>query len=179
MDVAVWEDGNAIVTGCEADGVRSQTNTENRFFNWRRVIPGCSQAQIMIAEESLKPLRDFMKQNMGKTKKERERRSVAIHTEHGSNVMKVNIVENRGLYDSTLIAEHEVTLVEDPCWYVRMVFRADLFYYSIQEDFNGAIRLTAAAQPAKFLGTLRESLLMPMNDGSGSSYVTNDYSKTK
>lgn len=168
VDIAVWTDykGAHDVTACEATGVCSQYQLTNaKYPNWEKVMPTDDGCNIVMAESALETLRKFVKSNMGKTKKEREKRYVVFGASKEADDVMIQIVDETEEYSNeyTLIAKEQFDIKSNyPEHDIRMAFNAELFYYSVQEDFNGSIWFRNENSPVKFNGKMRESILMPM-----------------
>lgn len=175
VDIAVWTDENnhQKVTACEIPGVLAQhtIKTGNLFPDWQRVMPKEHNAIINIDPESVRNLRKFVKDNMGKTKKEREERYVVIHCTPEADNMQVRIVYENG--EEIAVTYADLTGIQDPN-YIQQCYNAELFYYSIQEDFSGEISFVDDMRPATFRGESRISILMPKYHNVFGSYMTTE-----
>lgn len=166
IDIAVWLDDKSKhkVTACEAVGVLSQHSIHSRmqFPDWQRVIPKDYIADIKVSPEAIKPLREFLKANMGKTKGERETRQAVIHITPEADNIQIRIIESGDCGEIKEITAAYFDLVEKATHYGQQCYNEQLFYYSVLEDFNGEIRFSRENGPATFMGEQRVSILMPL-----------------
>lgn len=174
VDIAVWTDENnhQKVTACETVGVLTQhsAGASMAFPNWQRVMPQNHIADIRIAEKDIKPLREFMKANTGKNKTERENRFAVLHITPDADNMQARIIN----FDGEEIAVTYADLCERPTHYIQQSYDPQLFYYSIQEDFNGEILFSREDGPATFKGECRTSILMPKAHNVIKSYISTE-----
>lgn len=167
IDIAVWSGykGDHYVTCCETEGLRTQYQlTGAKYPDWKRVMPDDSGYNVMIAEQELDLLRKFVKANMGRTKAERKLRFAVLHASKDADDLLIRIMEQKEEYSDEwdTVAEQQFDMREyDSRHEFQIIFRADLFYYSIQEDFNGSMWIRDISQAVKFTGILRETILMP------------------
>lgn len=176
-DIAVWSQGRKV-TGCEASGVLTQNEFAGRFPEYMKLIPREEGCSIKINPDELKRLREFVRANMGKTKAERKSRFVVIHAaKNDADTLQVRIIErdfekypDEGASE---LASEQFELSEYATHYAQVVFNAALFYYAVQEDFNGQMWIPDVARPAKFMGKMRRTILMPVYNTAGiDQYVT-------
>ena len=159
-DVAVWDKGMKI-TGCETEGTRSQCNLKGEFPNYARVIPADEGCSVKIAAYELKRLREFVRANMGKNKTEKKNRYAVVHAaKNDADTIQIRMMETVGYEDANELASEYFNLSECATHYAQIAFNAELFYYAIQEDFNGQI-WAQENRAVKFLGEMRQSILMP------------------
>ncbi|MDE5886437.1 MAG: hypothetical protein K2H46_02495 [Muribaculaceae bacterium] len=165
VDVAVWEkDGKLDITACEANGVRSQYQEHNIAYpNYERVMPQNCNAVMMIAQDSIKPLRAYLKANRGKTKAERENRIAIVEAISSLKSCKVSVYEQSAGYKTTYNLVDEPLIVKiDRCdTDIKIAYNAHLLYFAVEDDFNGEI-WTADNRANKFNGEMRQTLLVPM-----------------
>lgn len=166
VDVAVWQNkyGEHYITGCEALGVRTQCQMSGaRFTNWRRAVWEDSVTSIGIAEKEIPTLQTFIKEHMGKTNAERKMRVVFL--KYTSDIGKLFVcIAEIGEYnvEAKSIAEKSFEVKQDSTHDFGIAYQADRFYYAIQADFNGTIRLIDHLHSARFDGKLHTSMLMPL-----------------
>lgn len=172
VDIAVWEDeGCQKVTVCEASGVQTQTaaSFNLKYPNWQRVIMGNNnECSITIKKDEIGSLRKFIQEHRGKTKSEKESRIVEVHATPEADDLLIRIWgESYGIDINSAIATTSVNLEgEYPTHYIREFFSLELFYYAIQEDFNGGItfhrnKFGPEIGMTTFNGTYRVSLMYP------------------
>lgn len=177
-DIAVWRQGRKV-TACEASGVLTQNELAGRFPDYMRVIPREEGCSIKINPDELKRLREFVRANMGKTKAECKNRCAVVHAaKNDADTLQVRIIEqdfekypDEGASE---LASEQFELSEYATHYAQAVFNAALFYYAVQEDFNGQMWIPDVARPAKFMGEMRRTILMPVHMDGIEQYVTND-----
>lgn len=174
IDIAVWYDENRRqkVTACEAVGVLSQQTMRglNAFPNWQRVMPKSVACEARLSAGAITDLRKFIKENMGKTKAEREQRNAVIHLTPEADTMQVRIVNDNEEEIATTYSQ----LREIPTRFVQQCYNAELFYYSIQEDFNGVITFAGETLPSTFYGESRTSILMNKVINNVQNYITDE-----
>ncbi|MDE6649162.1 MAG: hypothetical protein K2K45_04460 [Muribaculaceae bacterium] len=165
VDVAVWEkDGKLDITACEANGVRSQYQERNVVYpNYERVIPKNCDAIMMIAQDSIKPLRSYLKANRGKTKAERDNRIAIVEASTNSNEGRISIYEQSTGWEITYFrVEEPLTVTLDRCdTDIKIAYNANLLYFAVEDDFNGEV-WSYDNRVNKFNGEMRQTLLMPM-----------------
>lgn len=185
VDIAVWldEENNQKVTACESAGVLSQHSMCGRnvcYPDWQRVIPRNHAAAIKVAPDAVKPLREFLKANMGRTKSECRERQAVIHITPEADDMQVRIIDPVDYGEIKEVAVEYFDLAERATHYGQQSYNGQLLYYSVLEDFNGEIRFSRDNGPATFLGEQRVSLLMPLAPcGEAKSYLTTEKPESK
>lgn len=178
-DIAVWTQGRKV-TACETIGALTQSEVNGIYPDYARVIPAERGCNINIAPDELKRLREFVKINMGKTKQERKNRFSVIHAaKNDSDTLQVRIVE----YDynkypdsngTSELASEQFRLANNATHYAQIIFNTELFYYAIQEDFNGEMWIKDTGCPMKFLGEIRKTILMPAYLDDVEQYVKSE-----
>ena len=185
VDIAVWldESDHQKVTACEAVGVLTQHSIPSSgmgcwFPDWKRVMSQDTAATIRIAKDAVKPLREFLKANMGKNKAEREGRFAVVHVTPEADDMQVRIMD---LCDGNLkeVAVTYADLENRSERYILQSYDEQLFYYSVLEDFGGEISFAGDCRPATFKGECRTSLLMPKNLSGLTTYLTTEKPESK
>lgn len=185
VDIAVWldESDHQKVTACEAAGVLTQHSIPSSgmgcwFPDWKRVMSQDTAATIRIAKDAVKPLREFLKANMGKNKAEREGRFAVVHVTPEADDMQVRIMD---LCDGDLkeVAVTYADLENRSERYILQSYDEQLFYYSVLEDFGGEISFAGDCRPATFKGECRTSLLMPKNLSGLTTYLTTEKPESK
>ncbi len=165
VDVAVWEkNGKLDITACEANGVRSQYQERNIAYpDYGRVIPQNCDAIMMIAQDSIQPLRSYLKVNRGKTKAERENRIAIVEASENGNECRVSVYEVSKSYGitSNRVGEPLVVKIDRCDTDVKIAYNAHLLYFAVEDDFNGEI-WPSDSRANKFNGEMRQTLLMPM-----------------
>lgn len=170
VDIAMWQDESArhYITCCETTGVRTQYQlTGAKYVDWQRVINKTysEDKNICIAQKDISALQNFIKKNIGKTKKEQRVRVVSLMYTAGADSLNVRIAEQQQEYNlnAEIIAENSFTL-ELPFQHdFHVVYSAQQFFYAVQGDFNGNIWFADHNNASKFIGAIRQSLLMPIN----------------
>lgn len=178
-DIAVWAQSKKV-TACETPGVLTQSEVAGIYPDYARVVPSNQGCNINIAPDELKRLREFVKVNMGKTKQERKNRFAVIHAaKSDSDTLQVRIVEHdyNKYPDSngtSELASEQFRLANNATHYAQIIFNAELFYYAVQEDFNGEMWVQDTGRPMKFLGEMRKTILIPQQLNDIEQYVKSE-----
>lgn len=161
-DVAVWENKDNLhyLTGCEAVGVLTQYQcTGASFPNWQRVMPTeQKECSITIDASAIVPLRKFLSEHRGKTKLEKDFRSVVLHCTPEHQKLQIRIMD---AFNEEITTKYfHIKAVPTHC--LQQVFNLERFYLAIQADFTGEIAFCHGYSCAKatFGGVRRETLLI-------------------
>lgn len=158
-----------VVNDCLCFGMGVYANTSE-----------CIAAGIRISPECIKPLREFLKANIGKTKSERKDRLAAIQITPEADTMQIRIIDPTDSGGIKEIAVAYFGLTEKVTHYGQQCYNEQLFYYSVLEDFTGEIRFSREYGPTAFMGEQRVSILMPLAPYDGiKTYLTPEKPESK
>lgn len=174
VDVAVWQDGNGNldVTACEAPGVLTQYDETRRggrcFPDAERILRQERELTIRIARDSLKPMRDWVKEHMGKATPDSSgswdgSNRVILHAIPYADTVRLAIKRRNDNYEWEDVAVADFDLDGKADSEVQLRFYAPLFHLSVDGDFNGEICMTDHCHPVSFMGECRTSVLMPLH----------------
>ncbi len=173
VDVAVWQDANGKldVTACEAPGVLMQYDEakrgNQRFPDAERILKQERERAIRIVRDSLKPMRDWVREHMGKATPDSsgswdKSNHVTLHVSPYADTVQLTIKRRNDNYEWEEVAVAEFDLHEQPDFEMEATFWVPLFHLSVDGDFNGEMRLTDSYHPFNFMGEYRTSVLMPL-----------------
>lgn len=162
-DIAVWKNeyNRHYLTGCEAVGVLAQYQCDGASFpDWQRVMPteDKKECSITINASAIVPLRKFLSEHRGKTKFEKDFRSVVLHCTPESQELQLRIMDA----SNKEIATEYFHIKVPPTHYLQQVFNLKRFYLATQADFTGEIAFyhTSGSYAATFSGECRRTLLI-------------------
>lgn len=173
VDVAMWQDETYkkhgqikhYLTACEAEGVRSQYQcTGQTFPDWKRVMNRETALCSTIVSRDIPKLQKFVRNEMGKTKKERQDRAVVIRANKGDRQMDIEIYDRS---DNMLVSAMKVNLSKQAAKRFQFVHSAERFYYAIQADFCGDIRCTTDSISSVYYGAQSTTMLIALPNGIG------------